>query len=150
MSGHLDDARDGRESGSDGSDGATGMRQRLRTALTAAMKARDQVRVRALRDGLGAIDNAEAVDVPDRAPGAEVADDAASMQHSSPIAGARSGLGASEVARRSLSAERVRDVIRTQVDERRAAAEEYERAGAPDQAARLRDEADVLDAFLSS
>lgn len=123
-------------------DGTTSMRQRLRAALTTAMKARDQVRVRALRDGLGAIDNAEAV--------APVDGEMASLQQSGGIAGARSGLGAADVARRTLSADRVRDVIGAQIDERLAAAEEFDRAGAPERAAQLRDEADVLRAFLES
>lgn len=126
-------------------DGTASMRQRLRAALTTAMKARDQVRVRALRDGLGAIDNAEAIDVSEAG-----GDTPASLQSSGGIAGARAGLGAGDATRRSLTAAQVEDVIRRQIDERLAAADEYARAGAPDRAGQLRDEADVLRAFLGS
>lgn len=140
MTDHADGSNGGASDGT--GDGTTSMRQRLRAALTTAMKARDQVRVRALRDGLGAIDNAEAV--------APVENETASMQESGGIAGARSGLGAGDVARRTLSADRVRDVIQAQVDERLAAADEFDRAGAPERAAQLRDEADVLRAFVES
>lgn len=122
-------------------DETASVRQRLRAGLTAAMKARDQVRVRALRAGLGAIDNAEAV---------EVSTEAASLQHAGGIAGARSGLGSGEAQRRSLSAEQVSAVIRSEIDERLAAADDFERSGAPERAGQLRDEAEVLTAFLSS
>jgi len=43
-------------------DGAGTVRDRLRAALPAAMKARDSVAISALRSALGAIDNAETVD----------------------------------------------------------------------------------------
>jgi uncharacterized protein YqeY len=131
----------------DHADGTGWMRQRLRAALTTAMKARDQVRVRALRDGLGAIDNAEAVELPD-----DIGDGrgpSASLLSSGGIAGARAGLGTTDAERRALTAEQVEDVIRRQVDERLTAADEFERSGAPERAAQLRDEADVLRAFLT-
>lgn len=120
--------------------GAAAFRQHLRGALTVAMKARDQVRVSALRAGIAAIDNAESVDT---------ADGPASVRQAGGIAGASAGLGATEAARRELSADQVAVVVRTQVDERLAAADEYERAGASEQAARLRREAEVLAAFLT-
>ena len=41
------------------------LRQRLRQALVGAMKGRDSMAIAALRTTLGAIDNAEAVDVPE-------------------------------------------------------------------------------------
>jgi uncharacterized protein YqeY len=120
--------------------GAAAFRLHLRGALTAAMTARDQVRVAALRAGIAAIDNAEAVDT---------AHEPTSVRHAGGIAGASAGLGATEAARRELSSDQVAVVVQTQVDERLAAAEEYERAGAPEQAARLRQEAEVLAAFLT-
>ena len=40
------------------------LRQRLRQALVGAMKGRDSMAIAALRTTLGAIDNAEAVDIP--------------------------------------------------------------------------------------
>src|SRR2546421_1109786 len=68
------------------------LRPRLREALRAAMKARDLTAVAALRMTLGAIDNAEAVDVSD-----------APSPKGGVIAGAVTGLGAGEATRRSLS-----------------------------------------------
>ena len=76
---------------------ATALRDAMRADLSTAMKARAAETVAALRAGLAAIDNAEAVDIPDRTgalipPGPE-----------SVIAGATTGLGSSEVSRRDLS-----------------------------------------------
>src|SRR5256885_6974081 len=70
---------------------STPLRQRLRDALPAAMKARDRVAVAALRATLGAIDNAEAVD---RAP---------SGDHGLAIERSPVGVGAAEVERRGLA-----------------------------------------------
>lgn len=115
------------------------MRAQLRAALTAAIKARDPVAVSALRSGLAAIANAEAVD-------------AASMQPSitdeSEFAGAVLGLGAGEVARRELSEADVRAILRTEVSDRTGAADDYERLGQPEHAARLRAEAEFLNKHL--
>ena len=114
------------------------LRAALRTALTRAMRDRDRLAAAALRSGLGAIDNAEAV--PD-AP-------ATCLPDGSHVAGAVVGLGATEAARRDLSADDVRGIVQAEVDDRRAAADEIERAGRPDRAADLRREADVLDEVL--
>jgi len=113
-------------------DDAGTVRDRLRAALPDAMKARDSVAVAALRSALGAIDNAEAVDAA-RAP-------QPSTGHSR-LAGTVSGLRATEVERRSLSAAEMDDVIRAEVADRRAAARDYERAGQCAHAERLRGEA---------
>jgi uncharacterized protein YqeY len=109
----------------------------LRRALTVAIKERDAVATSALRSALAAIENASAV-------GAEHAPPRAT----GPIAGAVSGLGAGEVERRSLSAEDVRALVESEVDQRVAAAAEYEGLGRPDRAERLRAEAAVLAAHL--
>jgi hypothetical protein len=66
------------------------LRDRLRRALIAAMRARDAVAVRALRNALSAIDNAEAVDPQDHGQTAGYV--------------VRKGLGAGEVPRVQLSA----------------------------------------------
>lgn len=118
---------------------AATLRQRMRAALTSAMKARDQVRVRTLRSALGALDNAEAVDLAAAPP------PGVSSGH---IAGGVAGLGAAEVARQALDADRVAEMVRAEVNHRRQAADEYERAGATERARELRDEADVLSSFL--
>ncbi len=109
------------------------LQDRLRAALVAAMKARDVVAIAALRSALSAIDNAEAV----------VGITPALSGHS-PIAGAVSGLGAAEVPRKLLTEHDIAAVVLAEVDERLAAASEYEAAGRADASSRLRAEAAVL------
>ena len=89
-------------------------RTRLRDALLAARKDRDAARISALRSALSAIDNAETPDDADvDAPASET------------IAGGVVGLGAAEVARRELSDEQIRALLRAEVDERLTAADEF-------------------------
>lgn len=106
----------------------------LRHALSAALKARDAVAVSALRSALAAVENAAAAD-PAHAPPPEPG----------PIAGAVAELGAGEVERRHVD---VRAVVAAEVEHRRAAAQEYAALGRPEQAERLRVEADILAAHL--
>ncbi len=113
------------------------MRTELRRALTAALRARDPVAVSALRSALSALDNATAVDV-----------DAGPAAGTGVIAGGVRGLGAGEVPRRVPTAGAEREIVRAEVDERRAAARAYEEAGRAERAARLRAEAAVLAPFL--
>jgi uncharacterized protein YqeY len=101
------------------------------------MKARDHVALAALRSALAAIDNAEAVARP-RAP----------EPRGGVIAKAAAGLGAGEAVRLELSDSQITDIVRAEVADRRLAATGYERAGRPDDAARLMAEADVLMAHL--
>jgi uncharacterized protein YqeY len=123
------------------------VRDRLRRALPAAIRARDTVAVAALRSALAAIDNAEAVD-----PGAveSQADQApASGAGSHPgVAGSVAGVGAGEVARRPLTAWEIEETVRAEVVERQIVARIYEGAGRLDQAERLRREAQLLNAYL--
>jgi uncharacterized protein len=91
----------------------------LRRSLMTARKQRDTVRVSALRSMLGAIDNAEAVDA------AQLA-------------------GVTEVARRQLSEEQIRELMRTEIDERLIAANDYVEHGHAEQAAALRAEATAV------
>ena len=108
------------------------------------MKARDMVTVRAIRSALGAIDNAEAVD---QSVGAE------SVDADSTIAGAVSGAGSTEVRRRTLDSGEIAALLQAEVDDRRAAADDYRAAGAGDRsderADLLRAEADVIAGFIS-
>ena len=90
---------------------AAAWRTRIRTDLLAARKARDTVRVAALRSALAAIDNAETPDLT-----LHIADD------SGVIAGATTGLGAAEVARRELSGAQIRDLMGVEIAERLHAA----------------------------
>jgi uncharacterized protein YqeY len=112
-------------------------RVRIRLALTAAMKARDTTAISALRSALSAIDNAEAADE----------SEAPAVQHGV-IAGGVSGLGAGEVARRTLSASELGAIIRGEITDRQSEAVDRERTGHHDRAAALLAEAAVLAAVL--
>jgi uncharacterized protein len=156
-------------------DDAGDVRDRLRRALPAAIKARDTVAVAALRSALAAIDNTEAVD-PDAAgprpgapevqadpgagaeaeahpragveadPGAGAGADAVGVGPE--FAGTVAGVGAGEVARRTLTAWEMEEIVRAEVVERQLTARLYENAGRLDQAERLQREARLLSAYL--
>jgi uncharacterized protein YqeY len=111
------------------------VRARLRRALGAALRARDQVAASALRSTLGALGNAEAIPPPQKP---------ASSVGSTYIAGAAAGLGAGEAPRRRLSEPEATAILRAEIAERLAAAADYERSGRSDRAGRLRREAQVL------
>ncbi len=96
------------------------LRDRLRSALSRAMKARDKAAVSVLRSTLSAIENAEAVD-----PVASTAIDGEF------VAGAAHGLGAAEATRRALSEADVTAIVEAEIAELLDAAETYERAGRP-------------------
>ena len=115
------------------------VRDRLRRALSAAMKTRDATAVAALRSALAAIDNAEAVD-PTQAP-------PPTAGHAD-LAGTVAGLRATEVARRTLTDAEMAAIVRAEVTDRQAAASAYERAGQRDHAERLRAEAATLSSHL--
>jgi hypothetical protein len=111
----------------------------LRAALTAAMKARDPVAMRALRSALGALDNAQAVELshaPTSQPGV--------------IAGGVAGLGTGDVARKQLSFEEQLAVLHAEIAERRALADRYDGLGQLEEASRLRAEAAVLESASQS
>jgi uncharacterized protein len=118
------------------------LRARLSTALKAAMRARDQVAIAALRSALAAIGNAEAV------PADEHAARVAPGQGGPHFAGAAVGLGAGETARRLLSPADLAAIMRTELSDREAAADHYAASGFADQAERLRREASVLESVM--
>jgi uncharacterized protein YqeY len=115
------------------------LRDRLRDALAVAIKGRDRVSTSVLRATLGAIENAEAVPADRAAAGGSV---------SLAIERTPVGVGAAEVARRVLTEDDVRTVMRAELAERAAAADTYARVGRLEQAERLRTEIEVLAAFL--
>jgi uncharacterized protein len=132
------------------------LRDRLRRALPAAMKARDRPAVTALRSALAALDNAEAYD-PDEAlaegmydglepAGWEPADpDADDVDAAHPgFAGTVAGVGATEVERRSLTPKQVEGIIRAEIETREVAATVLEGVGKHEHAERLRAEMKVL------
>jgi uncharacterized protein YqeY len=169
-----------------------GLQSRLRRELAAALRARDQVAVAALRTALSALANAEAVPAPaiprgsvpaagaasrnaapgspapgspapgspapgspapgSAAPGSPVPGSAAAGSAAPGgdphIAGAAAGLGAAEAARRHIGEAEADRIVRAEIRERLAAAEQYARAGHADRAGRLRREAAVLAAAV--
>jgi hypothetical protein len=113
----------------------------MHLALRAALKARDTAGVSALRSALSAISNAEAVPP----------DPVQAVRAGSPhIAGAVTGPGAAEVQRRHLTEAQVDQIVQTEITERQRAAHDYDRAGHPDRADRLRHEARVLESVRSA
>jgi uncharacterized protein YqeY len=110
------------------------LRARLKAALPAAMKRRDAVLLPVLRATLAALDNAEAVPVTDSGPAALQA---------TPV-----GVGVREAERRELSEDDVHRVVRAEILERQTAARDFERAGHPAPAEKLRAEATALAAFV--
>jgi uncharacterized protein len=128
------------DSGTAGSRAAADVRGRLQQALRAALQARDQAAVSALRSAQAAIGNAEAVPPPPGSPAA------ARNEH---FAGAIEGPGAAEAPRRMLTEEQASEIVRTEVAERLEAAELYDGSGHAERAVRLRREADALAAVLA-
>jgi uncharacterized protein len=131
----------------------------LRTALRAAMRARDTVAVSALRSAVAALDNATAVPAPrDPGPGSGHAAGPASGHAAGPgsghaagpgsghVAGGVSGLGAGEAPRRALTPAEEEAIVRAEIADRLAAADIY---GPGPAASRLRAEADLLAAVLA-
>lgn len=112
-------------------------RSLLRASLLAARKKRDSTRATALRSVLSAIDNAEAPE--------SVAVQARSTGR---IAGAATGLGATEVSRRELSDEQIRGLVRSEIDERLSVAENFIAGCHAERAESLRAEATVLTGLL--
>ncbi|WP_454789304.1 glutamyl-tRNA amidotransferase [Mycolicibacterium lutetiense] len=117
-------------------------RDRLRESLLSARKSRDTTRdttrVTAIRSALSAIDNAET-------PQADQTD----TRIGGAIAGAVSGVGSTEVARRALSDAEIRGLIQAEVDERLTAADEYIANGRHERASELQSQAAVLTRALS-
>jgi uncharacterized protein len=139
---------------------ATGdIRARMRRGLVAAMKARDQQAVAALRSALARIDNAEAVDpdafddegLDDQGLDDQGLDDepalSTGIRHPT-VAGSVLGVGAAEVDRRILTPEQMAKIVSNEVIEREAAADVVERVGHPEQAERLRAQANLLSTYL--
>jgi uncharacterized protein YqeY len=103
------------------------------------MKARDRHAISALRSALAAIDNAEAVEAVDPLKTADNPDFAGTV-----------GLGKGEAPRRHLSESDVVAIVALEAAERAATADEYERLGKSDDAARLLREAEILQTHLGA
>ena len=125
---------------------AEDIRSRMRRGLVAAMKARDQQAVAALRTTLAAIDNAEAIEndevVYDEEIDEYVADPRSALdavEAHPAVAGSVLGVGAAEANRRILTPAEVAEVVHAEVTEREVTADVLERAGPLIGAERLRD-----------
>jgi uncharacterized protein len=114
------------------------VKDRLRTALREALRARQTEVVAVFREVLAALDNAEAADV-----------SAAPPVQAGVIAGGVAGLGAGEVPRRVLSAEEVTAILDREIRERREAAATYAALGQQEEARRLSAQVQVLAGLLS-
>jgi hypothetical protein len=117
---------------------AEALRAALRHGLTTALKARDSDAMAALRTAIAAIDNAQAV------PAAGLTPPAASAH----VAGARSGVGSTEAARRQLSNSELRDILLDEITEHAREADRYDALGQAGAAQRLRRQARTLEAYL--
>ena len=95
--------------------------------MKAALAGRDEVATAALRSAVSAIANAEAVE--------------------SAPAKVTLGVGAADVPRRELSESELLAILDAEIEERIAAAVEFDRLRKPEKAQRLRAEADVLKAL---
>ena len=118
--------------------GPQALRDALRRDLASAMKAREPDAVSALRTAIAAIDNAEAVPVPDQ-------QQASTSSH---IAGARAGLGAAETARRPIGSSQQMAILRDQVAGYTTEADRYDALGQQAAAQRLRAQARLLTTYL--
>lgn len=107
--------------------------ERLRADLTAALRRRDRAAAGTLRSVLGTIANAEAVPVAE-----------APVPTEGPVAGAVTGLGATEAPRRVLSEDDVRALVAGERDELLAAAVQVP----PERAAELHAAAQLLATYL--
>ncbi|MQA07581.1 MAG: hypothetical protein GEU98_03335 [Pseudonocardiaceae bacterium] len=108
------------------------VRQALRDDLKKALKERDKTATATIRSALAAIANAEAVPVPD---------------DSQALPLGTVGLS-SDVERRALDPEDVREILRAEAAERRTALAEYQRAGQQAMAERMRAELQVLARYV--
>lgn len=109
------------------------LRERLQALLLPAMRAGDKDTVTVVRSALAAIANAEAIPTSTARP-----------EVSGPVAGAVTGLAATEALRRELTAAEVQEIVESESHERLHAADEAEAGGLGTYAARLRSQAAVL------
>ena len=108
---------------------AAALQHRLKADLSAARKAGDAPLVTVLRTLMGAVANAEAVPL--------------SPAHPKEVQ------GWAEAPRRRLTAEDIASILQREAADLRAAADEYEEHGQPQEAARLRRSAGFVDRYLA-
>ena len=108
---------------------AAALKERLRADLKIAMRDKRAEEVALLRKLIAALDNAEAVPTEGYRPRA--------------LEGARG-----EVARRELESAEVDSLLANEIAERQTVAEEFERLGRTDEAAKLRGEAALVSRYV--
>ncbi|MFT3727248.1 MAG: GatB/YqeY domain-containing protein [Terricaulis sp.] len=123
------------------SDAAETVRQRLQADLREAMKSRDKAKLDVLRALVSAIDNAGAValDAP------EVRDYTNFEGRSQYVV---TGVGKTEVARKTLDAADIATLFRRDAAERRAAADDMARHGRMAEAEALRASAALVESYI--
>jgi hypothetical protein len=114
------------------------LRDRLRTRLLEARRARDNAVAAALRSAISALENAEAVE-----PASETV--VATSDH---VAGGRVGLGAAEAERRELDEPAERAIVAAEIADLTEGAAHYATAGDGERAAAARQAAGVLAGLL--
>jgi uncharacterized protein YqeY len=112
---------------------AAGLKERLRADLKGALQARESGKVSVVRTLIAALDNAEAVEV-----------------EQGPYHSRAFGDPGGEVARRELDVCAIHAVLEREAASRVAAAEGYERHGRPEDAARLRAEAALVQSYSAA
>ena len=105
------------------------MRDRLRTSLVSARKARDDISIAEYRSLIALLDNASAVPV-------DLSGASLQVQ------------GSADVPRRLLRREEVLELLRQEHDERIKAATEYKKFGRDREAAKFEVQADVIERIL--
>jgi uncharacterized protein YqeY len=114
----------------------------MRRDLTAAMRARRSEEVATIRTLMAAIDNAEAAGVrPPRSP---------TSSKSENFAGAVSGVGSGDAPRRVLDQAELDEILDAEIADRREHEEQCGAVGRPDDAARMRRQAELIGRYRSS
>ncbi len=108
------------------------LRARLKADLRAAMTARASIAVTTLRTLMGAVDNAEAVPMPE------------TNSATPPVVGR-----AADVPRRLLTWQELRTILEREAEERRRNIEQYEQLGKKEFAAQIREELEVVQRCLA-
>lgn len=126
--------------------GAT--RARLGRALVEAMRTNDVAGRSAIRSALAILDNAAAIGPPAAAEPSPRGAGAGQAAAGGPIAGARHGVGSTEVSRREVPEEEARALLEADLAERRDALALAEREGRDDLVDRLRAELGALERVL--
>lgn len=121
---------------------ASSMRLKIQADLRAALRERDPRRISTLRNLIAAIDNAEAVPIPQNR------DEVGACAPSDAAHGTTTGKGPTEVPRRLLSEQEVNAILRREHESSMAAAAELRAYGAVERAEYLEAEALIAASYI--